>query len=100
MGNKQISNSFNHSNLDNVNIQSEIIEKYSIDKSDLEALEKEIRLHSKDEISKEQNMLFYDKFQESLINEDKKEANKYLNWIERGLNSTAALSTIITALGL
>lgn len=33
-------------------------------------------------------MLFYDEFQESLINEDKKEANKYLNWIERGLNST------------
>jgi len=33
-------------------------------------------------------MLFYNKFQESLINEDKKEANKHLNWIERGLNST------------
>lgn len=45
-------------------------------------------------------MMFYDKFQESLINDDKKEASKYLNWIERGLNSTAALLTVVAALGL
>ncbi|MCT1901872.1 hypothetical protein [Oceanobacillus sojae] len=63
-------------------------------------MEKEIKLHSKDEVSKEQNMMFYDKFQESLINDDKKEASKYLNWIERGLNSTAALLTVVAALGL
>ena len=100
VGDKEISNSFNHSKLENVNIQSEIMEKYPITKSDLEALKREIEIYSKDEMSKEQNLEFHEKFQESLINNNKAEANKYLKWIEKGLNSTASILTIRAALGL
>lgn len=99
MAKNEINHSFNNSDLENVNIQSEVLQEYNLPKEDLEALEKDIELHSKDEMTKEQNQEFFKQFQQSLKAHDKEQAKKYLTWIKKGVNNVASVMTIGTTLG-
>ncbi|WP_121614814.1 hypothetical protein [Virgibacillus halodenitrificans] len=97
--NREINGSFNNSNLDNVNIQSDILQEYNLSKEDLETLEKDIELHSIDEVAKEQNLEFLKQFQLALKAHDKEQAKKYLTWIKKGVTNVASVMTIGTTLG-
>ncbi|AKG05508.1 hypothetical protein AAV35_012580 [Salimicrobium jeotgali] len=99
MNKREINDSFNNSAMNNVNIQSDVLEKYELSEKNLIALKEDIDRYSQNEMEKEQNEEFYERFKDSLNKDNKQEAKKYLTWILKGVGEVASVMTIGTTLG-
>lgn len=94
MDNREITGSFNNSELNDVNVQSDIYSEYNLREEDFENLKTDIEKADISEVAVQQNNYFLEDLKTSLKEKDKDNAKKILGWIKDSIGSTAAILTI------
>lgn len=98
VNNNNIKGSFNHSSLDNVTIQSDVLNEYQISEKDFQKLETDINEADISDSTKEQNKMFLENLKTSLNEHDKETAKKMIDWIQSSIGKIASVTTILDAL--
>lgn len=98
MQNRNIKGSFNNSSLDNVSIQSDILNEYGLSEKDFDNLEVAINEADIEGMAKEQNQLYLEKLKQSINEHDKEQAKKFLDWIKNSIGNVSSVITIASVL--
>ncbi|MCG7332148.1 hypothetical protein [Salinicoccus roseus] len=98
MQDRSIKDSFNSSSLENVSIQSDILNEYGLSEKDFDNLEVAINEAEIGEMAKEQNQLYLEKLKKSINEHEKEQAKKFLGWIKNSIGNVSSVITIASVL--